>query len=76
MKVAVDREDIGNGWIRVSHNDLSSVAITEDAALKRLARRVLEFGSLDNLPLQLKEYVKDAIDEQILDLQNKRKALQ
>jgi len=49
---------------------------TEDGALRHLSKMVMERGDITHLPDQLRIYCVEEIDRMILDLQNKRKALQ
>ena len=64
------------GEVSASWGNIGAISETEDGALRHLAKLVMERGDITHLPDQLRIYCVEEIDRMILDLQNKRNALQ
>ena len=75
-KIRVTIEYEPHGEVSASWGNIGAIGDTEDRALRYLAKLVMERGDITHLPAQLRAYCVEEIDRIILDLQNKRKALQ
>ncbi len=77
IRITIEYDDDGEDvQVSASWGGLGVWADTEDGALRHLAKLVMERGDITHLPDQLRIYCVEQIDCMILDLQNKRKALQ
>lgn len=74
IRVTIEYDE--DGQVSASWGGVGVWGDTEDSALRCLAKRVMERGDITHLPNQLRIYCIEEIDRMILDLQNKRKALQ
>ena len=71
VNITHDEDGVSASW-----GNIGAWSETEDGALRHLAKLVMERGDITHLPDQLRIYCVEEIDRMILDLQNKRKALQ
>jgi len=75
ITIEYDRDN-ENVQVSASWGGIGVWGDTEYGALRFLAKKVMERGDITHLPDQLRIYCVEEIDRMILDLQNKRKALQ